>query len=120
MPWKSFWSQEFTEKMPLNFWMIVRGKIEMWSPNTIPDTYTNDSKSDPFVLHNPPSHSDAYTQLYSPGAGTLQYTMHPKYSHQPPDLTPLLVHSATLQRGTEIPLQIHAVGSNSPLLIVAL
>src|SRR5882724_2335907 len=41
-------------------------------------------------------------------------------SHQPSDLTPLLVHSTTLWRGTELPLQIHAVGSNSPLLIVAL
>src|SRR5882724_5170839 len=43
-----------------------------------------------------------------------------KSSHQPPDPTPLLVCSMTLQRGTEIPLQIHAVGSNFPLLIVAL
>src|SRR5882724_8587114 len=72
MHWKSFWLQEFTEKMPLNFWMIVWGKIEK-AQNTSPDTYTNDSKSDPFVLHNPPSHSDAYTQPYSPGAGTLEY-----------------------------------------------
>ena len=41
-------------------------------------------------------------------------------SHKPPNLTPFFVHSMTLQRGTEIPLQIHAVGSNSPLLIVTL
>src|SRR5882724_1736533 len=44
----------------------------------------------------------------------------PTSSHQPPDMTPLLVCSMTLQRGTKIPLQIHAVGSNSPLLIVTL
>src|SRR5882724_4552973 len=41
-------------------------------------------------------------------------------SHQPSDLTPLLVCSTTLWRGTEIPLQIPAVGSNSLLLIVNL
>ena len=31
----------------------------------VTDTYTNDSKLDPFVLHKPPSHSDAYTQPIS-------------------------------------------------------
>src|SRR5882724_8500683 len=41
-------------------------------------------------------------------------------SHQPSNLTPLLIHSTTLQRGTEIPLQIHSLGSNSPPMIVAL
>ena len=47
--------------MPLNFWIIVQGmRSGTW--NTSPDTYTNDLKSDPFVLHNPPSHSYAYTQ----------------------------------------------------------
>ena len=43
-----------------------------------------------------------------------------KSSHPPSTLTPLLIFSATLQRGTELPLQIHVVGSNAPLLIVAL
>ena len=50
----------------------------------------------------------------------MHYTMPQKYSHQLPNQTPLPVCSMILQRGTEIPLQIHAVGSNSPLLIVAL
>src|SRR5882672_5644274 len=39
---------------------------------------------------------------------------------QPSDLTPILVHSTTLLRGTELPLHIHTVGSNTPLLINAL
>ena len=41
-----------------------------------------------------------------------------KSSHQPLNPTPLLVHSTILWRGTEIPLQIHAVGSNTLLLLV--
>ena len=41
-------------------------------------------------------------------------------SHQPSYLILLLIHSMTLQRGTEIPLQIHAVGSNALLLVVTL
>src|SRR5882724_11092425 len=49
-----------------------------------------------------------------------EQAMPPKSSYQPPDPTPLLIHSMTLQEGMEIPLQIHAVGSNSPLLIVTL
>jgi len=39
MPWKSFWSQEFTERMPLNFWMIVQGKIEMIEPEIQAQTH---------------------------------------------------------------------------------
>jgi len=41
-------------------------------------------------------------------------------SHQPSYLIPILICSTTLWRGTEIPLWIHAIGSNSPLLIVTL
>ena len=41
-------------------------------------------------------------------------------THQPSNPTHLLIHSMTLQRGTEIPLQIHAVGHNSPLMILTL
>jgi len=41
-------------------------------------------------------------------------------SHQPSNLIPLLVCLTTLWRGNEILLQIHAVGSNAPLLIVTL
>src|SRR5467141_4080070 len=36
---------------------------------------------------------------------------------QPSDLTPILIRSTTLCRGTELPLCIHTVGSNTPLLI---
>jgi len=49
-----------------------------------------------------------------------EQAMPPKSSHQPPDPTPLLICSMTLWRGMEISLQIHAVGRNSPQLIVAL
>jgi len=38
-------------------------------------------------------------------------------SCQPPDMTNVLVHSTTLQRGMELPLQIHTVGSNTLMLI---
>src|SRR5882724_2319446 len=31
--------------------------------------------------------------------------------------TPILIHSTTLWRGTELPLCIHTIGSNTPLLI---
>src|SRR5882672_5186795 len=40
--------------------------------------------------------------------------------HQPPDLTPILIRSSTLCRGTELPLRIHTIGSNTLLLINAL
>src|SRR5467141_4950264 len=40
--------------------------------------------------------------------------------HQPSNLTPILIHSSTLRRGTELPLHIHTIGSNTPLLINAL
>src|SRR5882672_7308323 len=40
--------------------------------------------------------------------------------HQPSDLTPNLIHSTTLCRGMELPLCIHTVGSNTPLLINSL
>src|SRR5882672_12245756 len=40
--------------------------------------------------------------------------------HQPSDLTPILIRSSTLRRGTELPLCIHTIGSNTPLLINAL
>src|SRR5882724_11902334 len=36
---------------------------------------------------------------------------------QSSDPTPILVRSTSLQRGTELPLHIHTVGSNTPLLI---
>src|SRR5882724_8687458 len=49
-----------------------------------------------------------------------EQAMPQKSSHPPSHMNPLLVCSMTLQRGTEIPLQIHVVGSNAPLLIVAL
>src|SRR5882724_3701873 len=39
---------------------------------------------------------------------------------QSSDPTPILIHSTTLQRGTELPLHIHTIGSNTPLLINAL
>src|SRR5882672_7848692 len=39
---------------------------------------------------------------------------------QPPDLTPILIRSSTLRRGTELPLHVHTLGSNTPLLINAL
>src|SRR5882724_6659644 len=39
---------------------------------------------------------------------------------QSSDPTPVLIHSTTLRRGTELPLQIHTIGSNTPLLINAL
>jgi len=35
------------------------------------------------------------------------------------DLTPVFVHSATLLRGTEIPLWVHTADSNYPLIIMA-
>jgi len=38
-------------------------------------------------------------------------------SQQSSDLTPVLVHSMTFWRGTELPLQIHTIGSNTPMLI---
>jgi len=62
---------------------------------------------------------DMLTPQYTAKELKTKQAMPPKSSHQPPDPTPLLVHSMTLWRRTEIPLQIHAVGSNSPLLIVA-
>src|SRR5467141_3507139 len=40
--------------------------------------------------------------------------------HKPPDSTPILIRSSTLRRGTELPLHIHTIGSNTPLLINAL
>src|SRR5882672_7419978 len=40
--------------------------------------------------------------------------------HQPPDSTPILIRSSTFGRGTELPLHIHTIGSNTPLLINAL
>ena len=39
---------------------------------------------------------------------------------QPPDSTPILIRSSMLRRGTELPLRIHTIGSNTPLLINAL
>src|SRR5882724_10512104 len=39
---------------------------------------------------------------------------------QSSDPTPILVRSTTLWRGTELPLQIHTIGSNTPLLMNAL
>src|SRR5467141_2360613 len=39
---------------------------------------------------------------------------------QPPDSTPILIRSSTLRRGMELPLRIHTIGSNTPLLINAL
>src|SRR5882724_7811179 len=36
---------------------------------------------------------------------------------QSSNLTPVLISSTTLQRGTELPLHIHTIGSNTPLLI---
>src|SRR5882672_2828180 len=41
-------------------------------------------------------------------------------SRQPPDATPILIRLSTLRRGTELPLRIHTIGSNTPLLINAL
>src|SRR5882672_8023435 len=40
--------------------------------------------------------------------------------HQPSNPTPVLIHSTTLHRGTELPLHIHTIGSNTRLLINAL
>src|SRR5882672_842210 len=40
--------------------------------------------------------------------------------HQPSNLTPILIRSTTLRRGMELPLHIHTIGSNIPLLINAL
>ena len=40
--------------------------------------------------------------------------------HQSPDSTPVLICSITLQRGTEPPLKICTIGSNTPMLINAL
>jgi len=37
--------------------------------------------------------------------------------HQSSNPTPVLVHSTTLHRGTGLPLCIHTIGSNTPLLI---
>jgi len=53
---------------------------------------------------------------------TTPYTENKKavpwdFSHQPPNLTLVLVCSTTLWRGTELLLQIHTVGSNTPMLI---
>src|SRR5882672_6225054 len=39
---------------------------------------------------------------------------------QPSDPTPILICSTTLRRGMELPLLIHTIGSNTPLLINAL
>src|SRR5882672_9306685 len=39
---------------------------------------------------------------------------------QPSDLTPILIRSSTLHRGMELPLHIHTIGSNTPLLINSL
>src|SRR5467141_1288374 len=39
---------------------------------------------------------------------------------QPPESTPILIRSSTLRRGTELPLRIHTIGSNTLLLINAL
>src|SRR5882672_2212329 len=39
---------------------------------------------------------------------------------QPPDSTPILIRSSMLHRGMELPLHIHTIGSNTPLLINAL
>src|SRR5882724_11827302 len=43
-----------------------------------------------------------------------------EFSSQPPDLTLVLICSTTLQRGMELPLQIHTIGSNTPMLISTL
>src|SRR5882672_994996 len=37
--------------------------------------------------------------------------------HQLSNMTPVLIHSTTLHKGTELPLCIHTVGRNTPLLI---
>src|SRR5882672_62645 len=37
--------------------------------------------------------------------------------HQPSNLTPVLIRSTTLHRGMELPLHIHTIGRNTPLLI---
>src|SRR5882672_5414852 len=41
-------------------------------------------------------------------------------SCQPSDPTPILIFLTTLCRGMELPLHIHTIGSNTPLLINAL
>jgi len=43
-----------------------------------------------------------------------------EFSSQPPNLTLDLIHSTTLWQGMELPLWIHTVGSNTPMLISAL
>jgi len=42
-----------------------------------------------------------------------------KPPYPPYNPTPVFVHLATLHRGTEIPLQVHTVDSNAPLMITA-
>ena len=57
----------------------------------------------------------------SPVAETkTKKAMPQEFSSQPPDPTPVLIHSTTLWRGTELPLQIQTVGSNTPMLISTL
>src|SRR5882724_7977249 len=50
----------------------------------------------------------------------IEKTMPEEPPCQPSDPTPILVRSTTLWRGTELPLHIHTIGSNTLLLINAL
>src|SRR5882724_3051712 len=58
--------------MPVSFQMIVRSRIEMWNRKYKPQNiYTTYSKSDPFVLHNCLSHSEAYSPQSSEPLGCI-------------------------------------------------
>ena len=48
-----------------------------------------------------------------------EQAMPEKTPYPPSDPTPVFVHLATLHRGTDIPLQVHPVDSNAPLMITA-
>src|SRR5882724_13016049 len=63
---------------------------------------------------------DMLTPQSIPTEPRTEQPMPQESSHQPSYLTPLLIHLTTLWRGNGIPLQIHAIGSKSLLLIVAL
>src|SRR5882724_6766105 len=53
---------------------------------------------------------------------TLQspVTTEPRTKQAVPELPPFLIHSATLCRGTDIPLQLNNIDSNTPMSIKAL
>src|SRR5882724_8238976 len=47
-------------------------------------------------------------------------TTEPRTDQAVPELPPLLIHSATLRRGTDILLQLNTIDSNTPMSIKAL